>query len=278
LRFPLFDPRELPEPGASREGLQLDLKATVDAKNGFELAKDVAAFANSAGGTILVGAHEGANNTLGKYAAMAESLAGTIRDAYNKAVSARCAPAPIVDPVLIPRDGGWLVAVNVWPFPGQPVGVSTRDHSRGGVGDNGWAFPLRTGVHTIFLKPEQLPMLMVPDARRVAILLEQVPLERRQKVQVFWHDATSNGRHLQDRYLALVEVRPLENVAVFVNRNVIDEMYPTMSSGVTKALHLPLDAIRSVWSDGDGDWAVLITGRIEETVQHWLAWFPGALE
>lgn len=268
LRFPLIDPQELPEPGTSREGLCLDLKATVDPKDGFELAKDVAAFANSVGGTILVGAHEGASNTLGRYAPMTEDLAGTLRDAYNKAVGARCEPAPIIDPILIPRDGGWLVAVNVWPFPSQAVGVSTRDPKHGGVGDNGWAFPLRTGIHTAFLKPGQLPMLMIPEVRRVAALLEQIPPEARKNVQVFWRSPRQVGSTLEGPFLSLVEVRSMENVAIFANQN------PRPVADLTKGLHVPLDAIENVWSVGEFEWCIAVTGRLEEISDGRRAWHP----
>jgi len=54
--FPIVRPEDLPSPGTSTELPELDFKSTVNTADSIELAKDVAALANTVGGSILVGA------------------------------------------------------------------------------------------------------------------------------------------------------------------------------------------------------------------------------
>ncbi|MHB8879590.1 MAG: AlbA family DNA-binding domain-containing protein [Myxococcaceae bacterium] len=250
---------QLPPPGAKREDLRLDFKGAVNPGDAYELAKDVAALANCAGGVLLIGAYEGANNTLGKYAPVPEAEAVQVRDAYNLAVRDRCAPPPVIDPVLVPRDAGWLIAVNVWPFPSQAVGISTRGAGR--QSENGWAFPFRSGVHTVFLRPEQLPMLMVAEQRRISVLLESIPSRNRKCIATT--TAVSNGERIirHQLNLELLEVRPMANVAVF---KVSEFQQEANQKGLPShpPVHIPLDAIHSVWSQHDGDWAMRLKGGV----------------
>lgn len=258
MRFPLTGPDNLPQEGAKHEDLRLDFKRTVDTSDSTELAKDIAAFANSSGGVILVGAAEGKNNTLGKYQPMTQREAGEIKDAYALAVRDRCSPAPIHDAVLIPHDSGWLVAVNVWPFPGQPVGVSRRESGRGDADSAGWCFPMRTGTHAVFLKPEQLPMLMVPEPRRIAVLLDSIPSDRRTNICLVFQFQAGSSTARTD--LDLEEVNPLANVAVFR----VSQSQPEgrLKLPAAQLLHVPLDGIASVWRTEGGAWSVCLRGTI----------------
>lgn len=245
---------DLPLVGIAREQLLVDFKAQVDPKRHFELAKDVAAFANASGGVVLVGAVE-ENGKLARYNPLPEALGNEIRAAYSQAVRDRCSPVPLCDPVAIATGGGFVIAVSVWPFPTQPVGVKiSGDRATEGHAGPGWVFPLRTGVDSVFVRPEQLPMLMLPDLRRMAILLDAIPNDRRADLAVTFrmgvlaHGSYKKGEQLLD----FVEVRLLENVAVF--RGAAGKMPETLC-------HVPLDGIESVWSTGKG-WRIAFKGFV----------------
>ncbi len=154
---------KLPEPGAL-ETDTLDFKGKMDRRDEKpdypELAKDIAAFANAHGGVILVGAYEDKpNGRLGVIKGLASDAdVKEVRDAYSKAATEFCSPSPVTDSKVIPHSSGKVIAVNVWPFPGQAVGVREEGYER-------WAFPWRSHIETKYLMPEQLPMLMIPELR-----------------------------------------------------------------------------------------------------------------
>lgn len=244
--IPITRPEALPGIGSStRERLSLELKRRVlqsgrsAAEEQFELAKDVAALANATGGVILVGAIEdGATGHLHSYAPMPEGEARETAEAYNRAVRDRCAPPPLLDASVLAQEGEFVVAVNVWPYPGQPVGV------RSATSTDTFAFPLRVGVHTRFLRPEQLPMLMHPAGRRAWILLESIPPTDRANVSLT--DAENIAINVE-----LTGVEPLKNTVEFIVRSYRDR------------LHIPLDAIGSVWLTETGAWCVTLEGVLE---------------
>jgi hypothetical protein len=165
----------LPAIGDGYERATLDLKLRVDAKKGFHAAKDVAAFANHLGGTLLVGAQE-TNGCVGKYEPLDEPTANASHAAISQAVRDRCSPRPLIDFVRRPHQAGIVLAVNVWPYIGQVIGVAVKcrkEHD--GYGDDAYVFPVRVGVDSVYLLPEQLPMFMLPEVRRVVILLQRIP-------------------------------------------------------------------------------------------------------
>lgn len=256
MDLPLSRPEQLPPLGTSRERLAMDFKREVNPAKHFEMAKDVAAFANSAGGVILVGAEE-EENRLARYSPMAEARADLVRAAYSQAVTTRCSPVPICEAAVVLIPGGALVAVSVWAFPAQAVGVRLNgDKAVEGHGGPGWVFPLRTAVDTVLIRPEQLPMLMLPELRRIAILLEMIPFSRRRDIEVHQLlQRLENGRWAEQMTsLDFVEVRLLENVAVFRG-----------SAGVLpeSLCHIPLEAIQSAWSTVNGTWRITVRGMIE---------------
>ena len=248
--LPLDRADQLPSLGVSREHLQIDFKAQVDVARQFEMAKDVAAFANSAGGVLLVGAVE-EGNRLARYSPMPEERADAIRVGYSRAVANRCSPVPLCQPNVLRFESGFLVAVSVWPFPAQPIGVEIKaDRANEGYGGSCFVFPLRTAVDTIWVQPEQLPMLMIPEVRRISFLLESIPHENRTDIHVTMR---SGERALEVTTLDLIEVRVLQNVALF--RGAAGKLPETVC-------HIPLDGIESVWSTASGTWRVALKGRI----------------
>jgi schlafen family protein len=233
-----------------REQFDFDCKSDINDKDTFELAKDVAAFANLAGGVILVGAYEDrARGTIGRYSPFDEQRANQIAGAYSQSVAQRCSPAPVIDPTVLPRDAGHVVAVNVWPFPAQVVGVKLNDGGR-----SAWVFPLRVGKDSIEIKPEQLPMLMVPEVRRVALLLRQIEINEKDRASVLVFHKPPTAGALSKMELRLDKIDLLENVAAFHGIGPLPNV----------PVHVPLDAVRSVWRSPEGGWSILIAGGINQ--------------
>jgi hypothetical protein len=54
------------------------------------------------------------------------------------------------------------------------VGVRVQANSKDGFGDDAFVFPVRLGSASAFLSPENLPMHMLPQLRRVLILLSSI--------------------------------------------------------------------------------------------------------
>jgi len=252
-------PADLPSPGAGRETGTLDFKGDQDPADQRELAKDIAGFANALGGALLVGAYEDTTKgVLGTYRPLDSSKAEVLKRAYELAATQRCQPNPVIDVVRIavPPDlsaaSGDVVAVNVYPVPMGPVGVRW-DSDKGGPS---FAFPLRTATHTHFLQPTELTMLMVPEIRRVAILLDSIPSAERRNVTLHVF-----GGGVGQTYpgSTLVSVDPQ---ATSVHLQI---------PGATGTI--PLDRVESVWKGGDHVWSVAVRGKIE-TRSSSLLFFP----
>jgi predicted HTH transcriptional regulator len=121
--------KQLPLRGETIERATRDLKGgrtTPDPTNAFELAKDVAAFANHLGGELLVGANE-VDGVVGEYEGLPLPLANTLREQYSKAVKRRCLPRPLFDFDLFPAPNDnqkHVLVVYVAPYVGGSSSVS----------------------------------------------------------------------------------------------------------------------------------------------------------
>ncbi|KAB2910161.1 MAG: ATP-binding protein [Kofleriaceae bacterium] len=175
---PSFSPvaslQDLPVVGSTPEASTWDMKAKYPPSKEFEAAKDVAAFANHLGGTILVGAAE-QDGTLVKYLPLNQSDADDVAAHFERSVAGRCRPPPLVETKRIPHEAGYVVAINVWPALAAPIGVRAVGDSRQGWGGDAWVFPLRVATQTTFLLPEVLPMYMSAKDRRTVLLLAKIP-------------------------------------------------------------------------------------------------------
>lgn len=245
---PVATTADLPALGEGRESGTYDFKGSVDAGKKKELAKDVAAFANATGGVILVGAEEDRETgSIRKYAPMDEGRAETVKAAYDSAVVDLCRPQPVIDAVRLkapePFDG-FVVAVNVNPTPLGPVGVRWNDDPK----CPNWAFPLRTTTHTAYLSPTELAMLMVPEVRRVVILLDSIPSAQRESVSIFHTRGTGTSP-------VVVTIRNVDSTTVTVENFV-------KGSGRAEML-LPVDRITSVWRLSADRWGIALNGGIE---------------
>ena len=104
---PIQEAAQLPQVGEATERFFLDLKRAYEKKSfpdskkerfdHREMAKDVAAFANASGGTIVVGAIENqATGAVAKYEPLLKKLAKEPSAAFNDATRDRCSPRPVL--------------------------------------------------------------------------------------------------------------------------------------------------------------------------------------
>ncbi|GMV16718.1 MAG: hypothetical protein AMXMBFR56_49420 [Polyangiaceae bacterium] len=248
---PILTEAELPAVGTP-EGATLDFKAKLDPNwTNFWLARQVAAFANSVGGTLLIGAGEDGRDALKQYLPLTQADAEQVERSYGNAVRDRCSPQPYFEPVRIPKDTGFVVAINVWPFPGQAIGVrGSLDRAIDRSGSDAYVFPLRSGRNTTEILPEQLPMLMLPELRRVAVLLAGI--RPGEPISV------SHCSYYQN----VIEMR-LTEVEFLANTVTLEFVG---SPGGAK-LSLPLDQVETVWRVS-GKWRVHLRGQIEGEANH----------
>jgi len=224
---------QLPAAGSSVEGRSIDFKRAHTSSR-LECAKDVAAFANASGGTILIGAQP-KGDRLETYLPLADGDAQKAKREYEEAIRDRCGPAPIFDVAFIGRDAGVIVAVNVWPMPGQPVGVELlkkdlADYEREVEGT--YFYPLRVGSQTRAILPEQMPMFIDAKSRKTAVLLSRavgsalvmcVPKYEKNR---FWRDE-------------------LKLVAVDIQANCI-----VLEVDEQCCVSVPLDMVEAAWFEG----------------------------
>lgn len=115
-----------------------------------------------------------------RYKGLAESEAAQLKKAIEEAVRDRCSPHPVVDvaPIRVPGTDKLVVAINVPPslaLIGVKVMAPPRDKCAAvETGEPAYIFPLRTTTQTVYLEPEQLPMYMTPEVRRVVLLLGRI--------------------------------------------------------------------------------------------------------
>jgi len=214
----------------------MDWKTKADGTE-FHKAKDVAAFANHLGGTLLVGAHE-QGGQLAAYIGISPAEAGSVRDGFSKAVKDRCQPPAFIDfeEYEDPNNAAKrIVAVNVWPSLAL-IGVRLSAHKPSeGYGGDSFVYPVRAGTDSIFLTPIQIPMYMTPQVRRVVVMLSRLPKETTVIVEI-----PARNHRFQLKFL---DVREEESIARF----------GVMEGSEVRAF--PLDCITTVfegWSSETG--------------------------
>jgi hypothetical protein len=249
---PIDLPRDLPEPGIAYEGVRLDFKAQVDTTSRFEPAKDVAAFANAYGGTILVGAAAD-GECIKKYLPFSAGDASLVQRCYEESVRDRCRPKPLVSVVAIARDGGLVVAVNVWPTVGLPVGVALKRVDFVKPVEDAFLYPVRVGAHTQAILPEQMHMFVDARFRRTVLALQgslgaRIKLLGRTKTAGWWGRGTVTALDERGNALAMLLDFPAG----------------------AKRVSLPLELVEAVWRDSGG-WKIRIPGHIDS-----VQWFPNA--
>lgn len=259
---PINEPADLPKPGMRREDLNCDFKSSVDKSTQTELAKDVAAFANASGGTLLIGANEGEGGALRDWVPMTEAAANALKRRFDDAVREQCLPLPVFDPKVIQREPGqFTLAVNVWPFPSLPVHVRVKstEQTEGKAWD-AWVVFVRVGTGTKLFTPEQAAMLMIPAVRNAAMLLDSIDSNRRKNIVCYFRMPQMEPESAKTRKVSLEfkETRLLQNVAIFFAH---DQVGGHQKIGIG-TLHVPLNEVDSVWSLESGDWCLKLKGQI----------------
>jgi hypothetical protein len=240
----------------SPESWQLDFKMFVNPAEWWELAKDIAAFANYLGGVILVGVEElpsGMPQLCGIGAQDAEALKG----AYEMAARDKCLPRPLVTMTIlnVPElDGRCLLAVNVEPVPDQIVGAMF--YLRNKAGDpttcDAWRFPVRIGKHNVPITPDRIPMFIDAKSRRTAIRLcsitpGSIPL-------LVW-------RRPSNQFDEEPQAEGILDVEVDLAANVMRARRQRSDGGTSFAV--PLEDVESVWEETRYNWRIRVTGWLD---------------
>ncbi|HXF34765.1 MAG TPA: ATP-binding protein [Candidatus Acidoferrales bacterium] len=241
MSFPFV--QTLPRPPAS-ESESLDFKRQLSANDGkvdrFEIAKDVAALANTIGGTLLIGA-VAEKNRLVRYEGLTESDAKRAWQVVEECVRDRCFPGPSLAPKFHEHDTGTVLGIDVVPSVG-PIAVRVKRSETqidGGHQYESWLFFERVTSHTREFSPEQLPMLMNPDLRRKAILLRAIPQSAIVAIEI--------TNMVDPRAYAVTSVDELANTVV-------------LSASDGNVVAMPIDRIETVFRRSTGVWC-LIAGR-----------------
>jgi hypothetical protein len=235
---------ELPPKDQAIESPVLDLKKEVSPANHFELAKDVAAFANHLGGVLLVGATE-IDGNVGEYHGLTVALADKVQTSYSIAVAQRCSPKPVLDFARFDASevGRVVLAIFVEPYVGgHPVGVQVK----GGEKPNAYAFPIRSGKDAVYLLPEQLAMFSEPKLRRMFVMMSAIPIGGRLKVS----SIIQRGQPAEAFFGTLRELSLERNIVLFdrfLDVGPIGAEVPSALGPYTEPKLIAFDQIRSVY-------------------------------
>lgn len=164
----ITDRTNLP-PLTSPETDTLDWKREVDPQKRQELAKDIAAMANSSGGSIVIGVKEGSASVPAALQPLSRAQARSLSIAYEHAARDLISPPVKIDVCIIELeyDGSdkFVVAVNIQPTEAIFCGIKTiGDGSRQGQ-DSSWQVPKRVASQTKYLSPAEAQLATVERLR-----------------------------------------------------------------------------------------------------------------
>jgi len=242
-------------------------RASFDAKEkypdgaGDEIGKDVAAFANGIGGTVLVGAIEQA----GKLVAFRSVDPKRLQERVAKAVQ-KCRPTPTYHERVLtirPEDHQRItgrsteetfqvLAINVQPFLLAPIAVPHPTEQ------GYWRFPLRVGDQTELLQPDEVALRMDAHDRKIYLrlraILQDPELQRARTgyegVRVVVYQRSKAEGSAGEAY-DLADLDEVDLLAVF-----------RVSDGKAR---VPLAFIREVWRDTELGWSLALDGMLFRT-------------
>jgi hypothetical protein len=256
------EPAQLPEAGTQLgEDLRMDMKMTIlkQLRDVTDLACDVAAFANTAGGVLLVGAHEHPKDSgiLNAYVPMTfaqtQVIATMLADALRQ-----CSPVPIAEarPIQVKEDSDkYVLAINCDPYAAPPIGVSMSEQQGG---EKWWAFPVRRGKDNHNLRPEELATIMEPRLRRILLQIEQIP---RGGPDNYRYALIHGEKSVQPFYILDIDIL----ASAMLLRRHPDQL----------RVVIPLDAIRMIWIEMSlGAMNIGIHGNIVHVDKVGLQFFP----
>ncbi|GEN11697.1 hypothetical protein MFU01_67340 [Myxococcus fulvus] len=147
----------------------LDWKKEVDPSRRQELAKDIAAMANTSGGSIVVGVKEGGASVRAALCPLSRDQALRLATAYEQ-VARDCISPPVkVDVATIELEfdgsGKWILAVNVSATEAIFCAVRKMNEVPGQGGEQGWIIPKRVASQTKFLTPADAQLGTVEKLR-----------------------------------------------------------------------------------------------------------------
>ena len=249
-----LDPADLVV-GKSRETLRLDFKEVYwnlgkSEVWQFELAKDIAAFANSLGGTIVVGAAE-KDEVLKGF--IDPKLPKKWESSFMRILGTWLNPEPVVTYSLLGlgSDEHEQLAINI------DASVSVIFVTNPGDGKRRFCVPLRRGTQTIYASPHRVIEMLDPKHRRLQIRFEEI-LE----IQ-----SSSTGKGLE--HLQLLGIRKNHrDLNISQKRWRIWEVYGDRvllrNPDNGEKLVLPYERVESVYplNDGQSRWRVLADGKI----------------
>lgn len=245
----------------------------IDQTKAFEIAKDVCAFANHLGGTIIVGAQEGKGAQRGRIVTLVpltDPSPGELVATVDRAVKLYCLPVPIADAQEIPLDDTQvtailgrtsaarsIVAINVQPALNTPIGcLACSDEckecsARGAVCsckgkqvDHAYRFPVRTIESTRYLRPDELAKAMNITERRALLELQALLTE----TFLVWFNSQSDFQRHWNSPCTIVD---LDSELMVCTLQLVQ--FPSCRADV------PLVFVRSIWKSKDG-WNVAIDG------------------
>lgn len=230
----------LPKVGSVAEKIIQEFKREWLKKPRFHVAKVIASFANTLGGTVFVGGVEN-GQLVSQYRELSTKDTSRTIQYIEDAVAEMLRPFPAYDIERCNYRNGIILAVNVEPLLTGLSGVRVEPATPGYKGKDGWAFPVRTMSRTKFLSPDELPMHLEPKIRRMVLLLNQIPTDTLVSIRV------GLDRHHSINRMDFIEVQEDRNRVEFrdpQNRN---------------RLSYPLDQIETVYfnEDGGGHWHIL---------------------
>lgn len=235
IAVPITMASELPVVGTAYETSELDFKRQVDPTNLLELAKDIAAFANYFGGTILVGMEEGNDGLLEAHHPLPSVFAGKVVTAYETAAREFLSPRPRVQAARITIDGGECIAVNIEPYLDGVV-AARADADNPHV----WRFPIRIGKECKWLTPEEVAQ-MTPQTRKAIVMLSRINYGAR---IVKLREVSVKGASMDSSELRFGEVCEGDNAV-------------RMLLSDDRVTSYPLDMVRSVYRDEHGWYIVM---------------------
>lgn len=243
----------------------------------FEIAKDIAAFANSRGGTIVVGAIE--DRSTGKLSNF-EPVANValLQKAVEQAYTQFCTPVPIVTIERIDVDVAsqrailkrsvakpvTIVAINVDPYVAGPIATRVWRGGKKSVFVEGAYRVWQRGVEkTRWLRPEEVAMLVDHQERRMLLRLDEIP---RDTVVLLWVPVRYREGETQDLAATIVMVDHVTGTLI------------VRSGGANEddqvRCEIPAALIRAVWRDRNSSWNIAVAGTVLGTDRTWDRFVP----
>lgn len=247
------------------ERTTLDFKKTYDLTDPtkrYELGKDVVAFANNLGGTILIGVTEGKGIHAGRAVRFEHVQNSGELIKVLEAMVSLCRPVPVVVPEIVKLDAATqtsllnrpvdddveLLAINVYPLLATPIGAPSCDNEGKRIPDS-YRFPIRTIEGTRYLRPEELAFHMNSAERRILLQLSQIRADERDMIDVWDYQLGDGLRPPRRCSLKSVEAESLSmTLAVMLAENPYEA-------------EVPMTFVRAVWK-AKGRWNIALEGTV----------------